>query len=65
MNHYLISFKEFKVTFKVIFRMSYKLEEISPNMVHEFLLKYYRNYVKSERMQYLILYTHEYIISKL
>ena len=64
MNDYQLTLANYKVKFNLYFPCRYNINTISSDMIHEQLLKHYRNYVKNNRMQYSVQYKHEYILIK-
>ena len=63
MKKYQITLKNYKVKFTLLFSAKYDINDISAEMIHEKLLKYYRSYVISNKMQISLLYRKEYIIN--
>ena len=65
MKKYVIIINGYKVQFKISFSTNYTIDELQNNslLVHEKLLRYFRNYVLSSGMQKKVLYCKEYIIN--
>jgi len=65
MKKYTIILLNFKVKFNILFPAKYSLNDLQNNstLIHETLLKYFRNYVISKNMQKEILYKKNYIVT--
>lgn len=65
MKKYIIYINGYKFQFKISFSTNYTIETLRENnyLIHEKLLKYFRNYVLSPGMQAKVLYHKEYIIN--